>query len=139
LNVADPVQVFVETLQQMLSSQDCHLKTCDGGAPSQAHRLGWTITEQNGHAPTYKANGPRIGWVDWDNEEIMIDPGMFPLIKKHSDNRIGITPQTLLKRLKDAAVLARIDDSRQRNTVRQMLEGQQRNVIVLSSSTLDQH
>lgn len=132
LQSADPITAAMETIRQILSTGLGHAKTRNGGIPVNAPIMGWTEQQQPGNLPTYKANGPRIAWIDAPKNELYLDPGCYPLIKRHSGGRCVLSPQTFLKRLKDAGLLARTDDARQRNTVRVTLEGHPRQVIALN-------
>jgi hypothetical protein len=136
LDAADPCEGFCETIRQMLATNVGHLKTRNGGVPENADRLGWTVQQAQGEMATYKSNGPRIGWTDADHNELLIDPATMPLIKRAGGAKVAITPQTLLKRMKEGGILTRIDDARQRNTVRVTCEGHPRNVLCLSMDQL---
>jgi len=136
LTSADPVTAFTETIRQLLTTNLVHLKTKNGGIPENPTLYGWTELQGIGEMPTYKSNGPRLGWVDQPTEEILIDPANIVLIKKHSGGKLAITPQTLLKRLKEANVIVRTDPTRERNTVRATLEGHPHNVLALSLSAV---
>ena len=134
LDSADPTTAFIETIQTMMSSGIAHFRTKSGGIPREAERFGWTKTDVAGEMPTWKPQGPRLGWVDLDDDYLLLDPSSLVLVKKWSGGRLPTTPQTLLKRLKDDGLLARTDDARDRNTVRMTLEGHPHNVIVLDLS-----
>lgn len=136
LQSADPVLAFCGIIRQLLSMQQAHVKTVNGGIPLNAALLGWTGQEQAGEVTAWKANGPRLGWVDTEKGEFLFDPNSLPLIKKHSNGQLAVTPQTFIKRLRDANMIVRYDASRQRNTVRQTLEGHPHNVVVLLLSSV---
>jgi hypothetical protein len=131
LETADPVNAIFETLSQMFSSGFAHARTKNGGIPKNAQNWGWTEKATAGEMPTYQSHGPRVGWVDYDSDEFLLDPGALVLLKKHSNGKIAVTNQTLMKRIKEAGQLTRTDDSRQRNTVRCTCEGHPHQVLAL--------
>jgi Domain of unknown function (DUF927) len=131
LNDADPVTSFIATLQNMFSTGVVHAKTRTGGIPQHAERWGWQQHQIHGETATYKSVGPRIGWVDHSAGEFLMDPNTISLIKKHSSGKLQVTQQTLLKRLKEANLLTRVDAGRDRNTVRITAEGHPQNVMAM--------
>ena len=131
LEAADPVETTMETIRMMLTSGLAHAKTRNGGIPEDAELYGWRKEQSPGSLPNYKMQGPRLGWVDTEAGEFFLDANNITLLKKNSGGRLAITPQTLQKRLKEAGVLCRCDDVRQRNTIRCTLEGHQRQVLCI--------
>lgn len=136
LQQADPVEAFIDTIRHLLTSLLAHAKTKSGGIPIDAERFGWTKEEVPGQMPTFRANGPVIGWVDGEHHEFLFDPGLITLIKRHSGGKLAITPITLGKRIKEAGMLARTDDTRQRNTVRTTIEGHPRQLMAFRLSDI---
>lgn len=137
LETTDPVDVFLAGLRQTLGSGHGHIRSLNGGIPLKAPLLGWT--EERGHSelPTYKSHGPCLGWVDWDRDELYLDVNTgYTSVKKMLGSEITLTKQTLFKRFKDAGLLTRTDDARQRNTVRITAEGHSRQVIALQGSNV---
>lgn len=135
LQAVDPCEAFVESINHILTAHIGHLRTKGGGIPSKAETLGWTREESTGDLPTYKSHGKCIGWIDWDHDEIYIDiTSAYNDIRKHANNQMTFTRPTMLKRLKDAGLLLRTDDSRQRNTIRITAEQHPRNVLCMSLS-----
>lgn len=132
LHSADPVTALCECIRQLLGSGQAHLRTRNGGIPEDAQQYGWTSLAGLGEMPTFKAGGPRLGWLDTQAGEILLDPNTLPLLKKHSGGKLATTQQTLLKRLKEAGILTRQDAARERNTVRMTLEGHPHSVLALS-------
>lgn len=132
LENADPVQIFLQALRQVLGAGQAHIRTMHGGIPLNATTLGWTSEKSSGAAETYKSHGPCIGWISWDENEIFIDADNgYAAIKKVAGPELPLTKQTVWKRLKDAGMLLRTDDNRQRNTIRVTAEGHQRQVIAM--------
>lgn len=132
LEQSDPADAFCDALRTILAGSLAHIRTKQGNIPVAAETLGWTKSEGTDEYTTWKANGPRLGWVDWDQDEIFIDvdPNL-KMIKSHANGNLTITKGTLLKRLKDSGYLARVDDNRSRNTCRVTCEGHPRNVLVM--------
>lgn len=135
LQAVDPCEAFVESINHILQAHIGHLRTKGGGIPARPEILGWTREESTGDLPTYKSHGKCIGWLDWDHDELYIDiTTAYNDIRKHANNQMTFTRPTMLKRLRDAGLLLRTDDNRQRNTIRITAEQHPRNVLCLSLS-----
>lgn len=135
LEEADPIDAFCATIRQICALGQGHFRSLNGGIPGKPTSLGWTTEQSPGDMPTYKSHGPCMGWVNWPNGELYLDQSTgLALIKKHSGAGIPLTPSTLVKRLKDCGMLTRIDDSRQRNTIRITAEKHIRTVLCLSAA-----
>jgi len=132
----DPALAFVEVLRGLIASRLAHLRTRNGGIPVSPETLGWTQEQTSGEIPKYKAHGQKVGWIDWAEGELYLDPNVMTFITRNSQGRLTITQQTLIKRLKDEGVIARIDSARSRNTVRAVMEGHTRTVIVLATDRI---
>lgn len=132
LEAADPVTALIDTIKSVVTSQLGHVKTRNGGIPAKADQWGYTVENIVGQMPTYKSHGTRIGWIDFEAGELLLDPGAMVLLKKHSGGKLAVTPQTLLKRVKEAGILTRVDDTRQRNTVRVTVEGHPKQVLAIN-------
>jgi hypothetical protein len=131
LTTADPVQIFCAIVRQLLQTQKAHLKTKSGGVPADAQLYGWQVLQGQGEAPSYKAAGTCLGWLDFEKDEILFDPNVLGVIKKASEGKLTATDQTFARRLKEAGLLTRTDSQRQRNTVRMTLDGSNRNVLAM--------
>jgi hypothetical protein len=137
LESADPVEVFVAALRQLLGAQKGHLRTISGGIPQDPCSLGWTQVGESYETPRYKSNGPCIGWIDWQENEVFIEVNVgYSAIKAIGGQEMSLTKQTLFKRLKDSGQLTRVDDARQRNTVRITAEGHPRQVVAMQITTV---
>lgn len=135
LEEADPTKAFCEAIRMIIGSHIAHLRTRDGGIPLGAEKLGWTREESTGDIPTYKSHGQLLGWIDWDADELYIDPAIsYPMIRKHAQGQITISKITLIKRLKDAGLLSRVDSNRQRNTVRVVCQSSPKQVLSMNLS-----
>ena len=136
LKDADPSEVFVDTLRQIFAGHLGHIRTKSNGIPESPEIFGWTSSVPKNGVPSYRANGPTLGWTDTDANEAYIDQNQFAFIAKHAGGRLSMSRQTLLKRLKEAGALSRTDDLRKRNTMRVMCGGAQRSVITMPLNSL---
>lgn len=136
LESADPCDQFIQAIRQAMVINAAHVRTLNGGIPKGATQLGWTqLPGEDGDLPNFKSNGPCMGWISWTNDEFLLEVNAgFAAVKKQLGTELSLTRQTMLKRLKDSGKLKRIDDQRQRNTVRVTAENHPRQVIVMSIS-----
>jgi len=140
LEESDPCDQFCSTIKHVLGAGLGHLRTVNGGIPIKASEIGWTEERQEGQMPLFRSRGPCIGWIDRDADTVYLDITIgLAVIKKVGGADMGSTRQTLFKRLKEGGLLARTDDSRQRNTIRITAEGHPRQVLAMSySATFNQ-
>lgn len=132
LEQTDPSVVILESIRKGLTSGAAHFRTLSGGTPSMMQLLGWTETGESGAMPTYRANGRKWGWVDWDTNSMFLDiNSVYADIKRLSDNRLQLTQQTAIKRMREGGLLNRIEGNRNRNTVRITAEQHPRTVVSL--------
>lgn len=136
LESTDPTEAFVETIQNMLGSKQAHMRNVDGTPPHNPEAAGWTEKPTSAGVQQWGSNGPRLGWIDWKNQLVLVDINAFSLIQRHAQGRLALTRQTLLKRLKDASIIARVDDARQRNTIRVKAENATRQVAAINYETI---
>jgi hypothetical protein len=134
LETSDPTDQFVIALRQSLATGLGHLRTINGGVPRGATSFGWTReSDPHSEMDLYKCMGKCIGWINFDEAEVYLDVNIgFPEVMKIAGKEITLSKQTLMKRLKEAGVITRIDDARQRNTVRVTAERHPRQVIALA-------
>jgi len=136
LEATDPCDLFAASVRNVFGAGLGHVRTVNGGIPMKAEILGWVTENSHSDMPTWKSRGPCIGWVDWQQDELLIDvTAGYNIVRKSAGNEVSLTKQTMLRRLKDSGRLARTDDARQRNTVRVMSEGHPRQVIAMILST----
>lgn len=135
LEESDPTDVFVAGIKQAVATGAGHFRTLNGGIPLSAELLGWTQEQSHGELPTYKSRGPCIGWVKRDVDEMYLDvTAGYAVVKKACGAELALSKNTLIKRLKDAGKLCRVDDGRGRNTVRITAEQHPRQVLCLPIS-----
>lgn len=140
LEESDPIEMFFAAIRGMLSGGQGYFRTQDGGIPKRAEILGWE--PQGGDSSgmtTYKPRGKRMGWINWDEDEMYLEiQTIYGDIKRASQGNINLSQITLLKRLKESNHLARTDSRGNRNVVRVKAEGATRTVVVLGlGSTLE--
>lgn len=126
---ADPCLGFYESLRAMCNLGQGHITTIKEGIPENPELHGFKLDRKTGQIDQYVKQGTRLGWIDFDQNTLYVDPAVIPLIKRFSGGKIAISPETLIKRLKDSGFLTRTDQARQRNTVRMTLAGSVRNVV----------
>lgn len=140
LEDSDPCDMFANAIRQIFATGLAHMRSLQGGVPSCAKIVGWIQEHADSEMPVYKSRGNCIGWVNADKNEMYIDiTSGFNIIKKVAGAELSLTKQTLMKRLKDAGMLSRVDESRQRNTIRINADGHPRNVLCMKiSDTLEE-
>ena len=139
LEDADPTDLFCAAVRQVIGSGGGHFRSLNGGVPRNPEVLGWSIEKVRDEMDYYKSRGPCIGWVHWNKDELLVDVVTgWNIIRKAAGHDLSLSKQTLFKRLKDAGLLTRVDDARNRNTVRITAEQHPRQVLCLSLlATLD--
>lgn len=134
LTAADPCEQFMSCLRAIFAVSAGHIKGIHGGIPRQASVLGWSAVGDEKDMD-WKPHGPRLGWADDQTNILYLDAAVvYDTIRRHSRGAITITRQTLYKRLYEAGLLAKRDDSRQRNTVRVQCENAGRVCLALTMS-----
>lgn len=135
LETADPVEIFMSALRQVMGANQAHLRTVNGGIPRKPTILGWTEENVHNEVPNFKSHGPCIGWIDWNTNDMFVDVNTgYNVVRKIAGQELAMTKQTLFKRMKDAGVLTRTDEGRQRNSVRITAEGHPRQVLCFGAS-----
>jgi hypothetical protein len=130
---SEPTRRFIELLLSAIASGHAHLAGARGNVPSESPEgWGWRI-KAVGNSDEWQPQGERVGWID--GTTIYLEPdasyGAAQKMAPGGADGLGITAQTLRKRLAERGLLV-VDESREVNTVRKMLEGQQRNVLQLA-------
>lgn len=136
LEDADPVDAFCAAVREGFATGKFHVRTPNGGTPPRAPEFGWTRVGQTmGGIPDYRPQGPCVGWVRVNADELMLDmTAGYPLVQKIAGNSVPLTKATLFKRMKDSGLVARAEDGRGRNTLRVVAENATRLVACLSLS-----
>jgi hypothetical protein len=138
---SEPTRRFIELLLSALASGHAHIAGPDGGCPQDMPEAwGWRL-KAIGHGPYERSDwqfqGDRVGWVEGDT--VYLDPeagyrSAQAMVASSADG-MGITSQTLRKRLHERALLVK-DDSRETLTVRRVLEGRTRQVLQLVTGVM---
>jgi hypothetical protein len=136
----DPASRFLELLSAAIASGRAHVAGEDGADPAAASVWGWRADPQRHDGfETWRPIGHRVGWVVGD--DLFLDPDASFVAAQTVGRDVGdplaVQPSTLRKRLRDAGVLASVDDVRDRLTVRRVLEGKRRVVLHLAASFLE--
>ena len=138
---SEPTRRFIELLLSTLASGHAHIAGPDGGCPQDMPEAwGWRL-KAVGHGPyaqnDWQFQGDRVGGVEGDT--VYLDPeasyrSAQAMVASSADG-LGITAQTLRKRLHERALLVK-DDSRETLTVRRVLEGRTRQVLQLIAGVM---
>jgi hypothetical protein len=143
VQAAEPAGHFLRLVGAALASGRAHLTGRDGTAPQQTGRWGWR-QEETAAGQVWRPQGRRIGWVDGmdgrgqgEREEwaVYLEPDAAYAaaqdLAQGQGESLGVSGQTLWKRLRERNLLASWDNQRQRNTIRKTLEGVKREVLHL--------
>jgi hypothetical protein len=136
---SEPTHQFLTYLTAALGSGEVHIAGLDGAKPTTPEAWGWRPTiVRSGFSEDleWRPQGKRIGWLDGTN--LYLEPeasyaAAQAMAAKGGDG-IGVTSQTLRKRLNERGLLASVDTKRETLTIRRKLEGKQRDVLHLLSS-----
>ena len=138
---ADPVVRFFDLLTAALTSGDAHLaEATTGAAPTtdparwgwrdRMARMGQTVEE------TWDPQGKRIGWVEGKN--VYLEPeAAFSVVEQLTAKQgtsLGVSIQTLWKRLSEKGLLQSTDDAR--HTKRVQIQGNRRRILHLAVALL---
>jgi hypothetical protein len=111
----EPAARFVELLTSALVSGSAHLDGERAGeAPPNPSAWGWRMDAQ-GYPPTWRSQGPWIGWIDGDGDSVYYEPGAaYKAANRQADGRgeISVQQKTLGKRLKELGHLVTSDPGR---------------------------
>jgi hypothetical protein len=151
LQSADPVERFCTLLASALASGRAHVADRDGEAPQPGGSndektptsWGWRrVTMGTGqHArEEWRPQGDRVGWYDAAGNDLYLDiesaVRVAQMAAPAGADAILVSARTLVKRLKEKGCLRSTDESRDKNTVQRVLQGQRRNVVHLETSAL---
>jgi hypothetical protein len=135
---ADPTQQFIQLIGSAFAGGRAHLCDSAGGRPKQnAAEFGWKHNT-DARPTTWTARGQQIGWTRDGN--MYLEPtntfAIVQAIAKETGQHITLSLTTLLRRLKQANLLASTDESRETITIRRTLEGAQHSVLHFLSPSL---
>ena len=139
---SEPTHQFLTFLTAALSSGEVHVAGPDGAAPTTPEAWGWRSTIV-GSGLSERQEWRPLGQADrlagWDGSLSGTGSELCRGARDGSvraGDGIGVTSQTLRKRLNERGLLASVDAKRETLTIRRMLEGKQRDVLHLLSSRL---
>ncbi|GIU80896.1 MAG: hypothetical protein KatS3mg005_4134 [Bryobacteraceae bacterium] len=126
----DPVRQFLDLVVAALTSGRAHLCSMRGDCPeTMPARWGWIQVGAD-----WKPQGAKIGWVDEEFVYLQWKAAYAAAQQVGRDigEQIAVTVNTLGKRLKQAGLLAAVDQAREVNYVRKWIEGASQNVWQIS-------
>ncbi len=151
LQSVDPIDRFCTLLASALASGRAHVADPRGEAPEQGGpddetsptSWGWRrVTVGSGeHArDEWMPQGDRVGWYDAARDDLYLDIESAVRLAQAAapggTDGISLAPRTLAKRLNERRLLRSTDESRGKNTVQRVLQGQRRNVVHLETSAI---
>lgn len=136
LGDSDPASLFVNALQSGLASNKFHFKNRAGGEPEHAHRLGWTEFTTNSGEVKLDPRGELIGWIDRHEKTAYIRKTAITTISRLAGGELSLGESTIIKRLKEARLVTKIDTQRGRNTVRITVQGTQQQVVAVDMDAI---
>jgi hypothetical protein len=132
---ARPEQRFLELLMSAIGSGRAHVADRDGAPPRNAEAWGWRahlVGTGDYVASRWEPQGLRVGWLDTDALYLDRAAAFRAAGEMDLENGIGVSAETLVKRLYQAGQLATISSEREgRLTVQRRLEGTKRRVLHL--------
>ncbi len=124
----DPSSRFFELLRAALSAGKAHVADRHGNCPTATPAaLGWSI---GGGFPA-RGSGQKVGWIDGDDLYLDLN-NAFAAVQERGEavgKALAVSPETLLRRLDQAGLLASKDTKRERLKIRRNLEGVRRDVV----------
>jgi hypothetical protein len=139
--VSEPVGRFIALLTSAIAVGRAHLATRNGGAPEHRESAcGWRkciIGAGQYERDEWQPQGARVGWAD-ENYIFLDRDAAYRAAQGMAIDGGGVevSPSTLLRRLRDRGLLARVDNPRETLTVRQTVEGRRQDVICISWHSL---
>jgi hypothetical protein len=127
----DTAHRFIELIHAAIASRQAHLADRDGGLPTNPQACGW---QPDG--ATYRAKGSRIGWIDGPDIYLQPDAAYKVAQAMSGNGDLGVTPQTLWKRLHERGYLASVDKSRETLKVRRIIEKHEERVLHVRTDQL---
>jgi hypothetical protein len=132
---ARPEQRFVELLMSAIGSGRAHVADRDGAPPGKAEAWGWrphVVGAADYAENRWEPQGLRVGWLDAEALYLDRAAAFRAAAEMDVENGIGVSVETLVKRLYQAGQLATISSERDgRLTVQRRLEGTKRRVLHL--------
>jgi len=133
IGATEPTGLFIRLLSAAISSGRAYIEAADGGRPVNPQAWGWR--EQRDE---WQPQGNRVGWVDGENLYLQPDASFAAAqaMGNVTGEEIAVSPYTLRKRLHERGILASVDATRDRLTVRHTLGETRRTVLHLRAESL---
>ncbi len=133
IGVAEPAGLFIRLLSAAITSGRAHIAVTHGSEPDNPKAWGWR--DERG---TWQPHGDRVGWLD--GEDLYLQPNasfaVAQAMGRATGEEITVSLHTLRKRLHERGLLASVDVTRNRLTVRHILDGTRRAVLHLRAESL---
>jgi hypothetical protein len=135
---ARPEQRFLELLMSAIGSGRAHVADRDGAPPLNGEAWGWRahfVGTGDYVDSRWEPQGLRVGWLDAEDLYLDRAAAYRAAAEMDMENGIGVSAETLVKRLHQAGQLASISSEREgRLTVQRRLEGTKRRVLHLRAT-----
>jgi hypothetical protein len=135
---SDPATRFRDLIRTLIATQRAHFLGIDGSIPQEADTLGWRWDSPGSKKGQWITGGSAVGWAEGGG--LYLDPdGSYAAAQKLAAEQhepLGITAQTLRKRLAEAGLLASREANRERLTVRRTIQGRSISVLHLANGFL---
>ncbi|HEY7202429.1 MAG TPA: hypothetical protein VIC57_19575 [Candidatus Dormibacteraeota bacterium] len=136
---ARPEQRFLELLMSAIGSGRAHVADRDGLPPDNAEAWGWRsrlVGAGQDVESRLEAQGARVGWLSLPEGLFLDRAAAFrAAAEMDAENGIGVSAETLAKRLHQAGHLASVSSETEgRLAVRRRLEGSNRRVLHLHAT-----
>jgi len=133
IGAAEPAGLFVRLLSAAITSGRAYVEAPDGGGPANPQAWGWR--EDRGE---WRPQGNLVGWLDGEDLYLQPDASFAAAQAMGIGTRdeIAVSSYTLRKRLHERGLLASVDATRDRLTVRHILGGTRRAVLHLRAESL---
>jgi hypothetical protein len=131
----EPTGRFLDLLRGCLSSGRAHLASRQGTTPERSpESCGWRLDAYAKWSP----HGSCVGWMDDDAIYLEATAAyrVAQMAGRDAGEELGVSEQTLKKRLRDKKLLASIDEKRETLTVRRSICGSTKDVLHFCRSTL---
>jgi len=133
IGTTEPTGLFIRLLSAAITSGRAYVDAPDGSMPANARAWGWR--EERGD---WQPQGSLVGWLD--GEDLYLQPdasfAVAQAVGRATGEEITVSPYTLRKRLHERGLLASVDATRDRLTVRHILGRTRRAVLHLRAESL---
>ena len=134
----DPARRAILLLESALASGAAHVAGANGDCPGNQRAWGWRKADV---VVGWMPQGDRVGWTK-DGHLYVESEAFYTLVQRLAIQRgtsLGLTPETLHKRLHEGGYLLSRDATRNTLTIRKVLGGRRRNVLHLNLAVTDEN